>query len=470
MTKSYYSDAVKLADETNQDPVIGRSVVPDVVETREVEEGLAIGDLPEVQRDQYRFVGWFTKEEGGEAVTADTLVGEEDIALYAHWRHVSEFYSFGPFILGERVECDTGLVGYTVRGLPAGLKYDAKTGKVTGSEKSPGEYEVTFTKNDVPEEKAVFTVRAEEVSVGCAGLSCGAFKSGVAGGAGGIPFEIETETGVKSVSVSKLPAGMKYDSKSGLITGAPTKAGDYSVTVTVTTKSGAKQVVTIPVTVEALPDNVVGTFNGFIKAADGEENIGMLQLTATDAGKLTAKITTAAGSYSFSGTCWDNMESGVYSATLATKKGETLTLALDSTAGWDMNQLTGEFSVGGERRDVVARKNAFGKTWYFAAEGNEADGWSLSYAENAKTAALTVTLNADGSTKIAGKLGSLSASSSGYADVTSLSKGVIIADFAPVVSVKVGKATVKRVLSIGTNLWFDRSNEHDYIGSVYLQE
>ena len=32
-----------------------------------------------------------------------------------------------------------------------------------------------------------------------------------------------------------------------------------------------------------------------------------------------------------------------------------------------------------------------------------------------------------------------------------------------------GGSTVKRVLSIGTNLWFDRSNGHDYVGSAYLQ-
>ena len=49
-----------------------------------------------------------------------------------------------------------------------------------------------------------------------------------------------------------------------------------------------------------------------------------------------------------------------------------------------------------------------------------------------------MTLNADGSTKIAGKLGTLSVSASGYADVTSLPQGKIIADFAPVVSVKGG--------------------------------
>ena len=111
---------------------------------------------------------------------------------------------------------------------------------------------------------------------------------------------------------------------------------------------------------------------------------------------------------------------------------------------------------------------------------NERDGWRLSYAENAKAAALTVTLNADGSTKIAGKLGfpnasgkteTINVSASGYADVTSLSEGVILADFAPVVSIKDAKATLKKALSIRANLWFDRSNDHaEGVGSAKLVE
>ena len=375
------------------------------------------------------------------------------------------------FFTGYKMTVDVKLKGYTAKGLPSGLKYDAKKGVVSGMVKEGGEYEATFTKKGEDDETLIFKVRAEDVSVGCEGLSFGAFTCGVAGGVGGIPLEIETETGVKSVAVTKLPTGMKYDAKAGLITGAPTKAGTYEVTVTVTTKSGAKQIVTIPVTVVTLPVTAVGTFNGFVKAEDGEENIGTFTLTTTDAGKLTAKVTTAAGSYSFSGTCWEAVEDGVYSATLATKKGETLTLSLDSAAGWNANQLTGEFAALSPKqpRQVVARKNAFGKTWFFKAEGNESTGWTLSFAENAKVAALTVTLNADGSTKIAGKLGALNVNASGYADVTGLSGGVIFTDFAPVVSVKDGKATVKRILSIRANLWFDRSDNHaEGVGTVKL--
>ena len=82
-------------------------------------------------------------------------------------------------------------------------------------------------------------------------------------------------------------------------------------------------------------------------------------------------------------------------------------------------------------------------------------------------AALTVTLKADGSTAIAGKLGSIKVSASGFANVGGMTAGAIIADFAPIVTVN----KVKRALSIHTNLWFDRSNGHDEgVGCAKLLE
>ena len=374
----------------------------------------------------------------------------------------------------------------SVLGLPSGLKFDAKTGLITGKATKPGVYVVTVGVTNASQKNPV----TETFRIVVPNLRCDALPNlktetdyyNFEAGMTFVPDSVNCAAADKDwkVAAAGSPTGLKFDAKTGNITGVATKPGIYTVTFTAT-KGKEKQVATITLNIAALPDNVVGAFNGFVKTDDGEENLGTFQLTTTDAGKLTAKVTTSAGSYSFSGTCWDSVnDDGVYSAKLETKKGEKLTLALDSTAGWDKNQLTGTFSVGGVSRAVVARKNAFGKTWYFNAVGNETDGWALSYAENAKTAALTVTLNADGSTKIAGKLGylnasgkteSISVSASGYADVTSLSEGVILADFAPVVSVKEGKATLKRVLSIGTNLWFDRSNDHaEGIGSTRIVE
>ena len=317
----------------------------------------------------------------------------------------------------------------------------------------------------------------EKMSVGCAGLSDGSFTAGVVGSPEGIPLEIETQSGIKSVKVEKLPAGMKYDAKNERITGAPTKAGNSKVVITVTAVSGAVEKKEIEVPVAAMSETAVGTFNGFV--ANDEQRIGTFSLTTTDAGKLTAKVITAGGTVSFSGTCWDSAEGGLYKVTLTTKKGEFMTLALDSNAAWNANQLTGTYSPPNMCGwfDLSAQRKAFGKTWYLTAIGNERIGWTFAYTKDAKAAALTVTLKADGSTAIAGKLPngvdakgkavSLKVSASGYANVGGMTAGAIIADFAPIVTVN----KVKKVLSVHANLWFDRSDDHaEGVGGAWLVE
>lgn len=47
-------------------------------------KGYGIGNFPSVSRPGYDFKGWFTDAEGGEQVTAETIV-EGNITLYAHW-------------------------------------------------------------------------------------------------------------------------------------------------------------------------------------------------------------------------------------------------------------------------------------------------------------------------------------------------------------------------------------------------
>ena len=54
-----------------------------------VTNGCAVGKLPEATRENYDFDGWFTASEGGEAVTAETVV-TEDVTYYAHWTEIVE--------------------------------------------------------------------------------------------------------------------------------------------------------------------------------------------------------------------------------------------------------------------------------------------------------------------------------------------------------------------------------------------
>ena len=52
--------------------------------SREVEEGNAVGELPEPARDGFTFDGWWTTKSGGNKVSASTKV-TADVTYYAHW-------------------------------------------------------------------------------------------------------------------------------------------------------------------------------------------------------------------------------------------------------------------------------------------------------------------------------------------------------------------------------------------------
>lgn len=364
----------------------------------------------------------------------------------------------------------------TVKGLPSGIKYDAKTGLISGRTVNPGVYKVTVsaTNSSVTQPKTVvFELKVPNLSWSDEELKEAMDNLqdtyDVEVGLAPTLFDLAKVIGSGwKIAVAGLPAGLKWDAKYNVVTGVPTKPGEYTVKLTAK-KLKTTEVATVSLRVAALPDGVVGIFNGFVKASDGEENLGTIQLTATDVGKLAAKVATPDGSYSFSRASWDGVENGVYRATLLTKKGDSLTFSIDSTAGWNTSQLSGTFTASGsEAHEITARKNAFvNNKWAFNATGNEVDGWTLSFAPNEKSADLTVTMKADGSTAIAGKLGVLKVTASGYADVTGLTAGAICADFVPVISMKEDKVTVKRALSIRLNLWFDRSDEHaEGVGSA----
>ncbi len=123
-----------------------------------------------------------------------------------------------------------------------------------------------------------------------------------------------------------LPKGVKIDAKTGILAGTPTTPGEYtallqsykqtskSVTKTV---NGKKKTVTtytydygttLPVIFNVLPaGTMIGSFRGVLKETNGEltndaRRLGLLTLTTTSAGKITAKATIGGIAYTFSGT------------------------------------------------------------------------------------------------------------------------------------------------------------------------
>jgi hypothetical protein len=119
------------------------------------------------------------------------------------------------------------------------------------------------------------------------------------------------------LAVSGLPAGLKYDAANGKIVGIATKAGTYTVTLTVI-DGKAKYVSTITVEVEALPDWVVGTFYGveYDRPVPYEEdevpweggNFWDVTMTVSSVGKVSGKLFETNGKvmYTVEGVLIDN--------------------------------------------------------------------------------------------------------------------------------------------------------------------
>lgn len=362
----------------------------------------------------------------------------------------------------------------SVKGLPAGMKFTAKpiyekgsktkieipANSIYGTPTKPGIYKVAVSVSNVTVKKAV----VHEFEIVVPNLESGIF-TGLEYETDSYNFESGTEVDQWSVdcttsepdwkvTVQGLPAGLKWDTKEGCITGVPTKPGAY--TVTFTAKKGKEtEIATITLNIAALPAVAYGSFNGFLTFGDdGAFNkVGSLQLTVTEVGKMSAKIVTAAGTFSFSGAGWTAHGDETYQVILETRKGEVLDLCLSPEALWNEDQITGLFSDSqGNAHIVSAQKTVFGQPWYFTAVGSADEGWRLVRTWDKKSADITVTVK-DGATKLAGKIGGVSVNSSGFVNMSDFALGRMKASFTPVVTVN----KVKKVLVVDALLSFDAS-------------
>ena len=308
--------------------------------TRNVAHGAAVGELPDVTRTGYSFVGWYTEAEGGTKISADTTV-TADVTYYAHWRYVEvPDDSTIVFNTEETYETEadgsllfnlTELVGststpkITVKGLPTGLKFDAKTWAITGQETKPGVYKVTVSATNATVKKpvtATFEIFVPNLtSERLPGLepdrdAYGVVRCGVAFDPDFVDCSPEAGWSVKG---SGLPAGLKYDTKTGKIVGIPTKAGTFTVTFTASKKGEKSQTATITLETEALPDWATGAFAGFVK--DGDD-YGSATMTVTANGKVRGKIALVGTNWTFSAASYAVVDDGAFVVEAEAKAGK----------------------------------------------------------------------------------------------------------------------------------------------------
>lgn len=124
---------------------------------------------------------------------------------------------------------------------------------------------------------------------------------------------------LSQVSGGTLPAGLKFDAKTGAITGVPSKVGDFYVAFGA--KSGTMAGATQGLKITVDPVNLAtGTFTGLLTAdgiedlVNGNLSLGSVTVTSTDAGKVSAKVSLGASSLSFAATGWDGVTNVVGTA------------------------------------------------------------------------------------------------------------------------------------------------------------
>ena len=241
------------------------------------------------------FAGWYDAD--GEPLEGDvdfrspsfqyTAAGE-DVAVWAEFipaeddtepkLDVEDVYNVsGAFDLTLKIE-SRSLPKVTLSGLPSGLKFDNKTNRISGTATKPGTYTVTAKLTNASVRTAVvrtFTIVVDNLTgandlllVRDAGGDEAALLNARGDryeiSAGVREFDLPVLTARNEgdrLALSGLPAGLKYDAKTGRIGGVATKAGVYTVQASV--RSGrASCVSTFTVEVKALPAWAVGTFAG----------------------------------------------------------------------------------------------------------------------------------------------------------------------------------------------------------------
>jgi len=291
--------------------------------------------------------GWY--DEGGKclskAATYAFTMTTQDVSLVAKFATAEadakslklslassyEAQPDGSFLLdlGDHVS-SISVPKITVKGLPTGLKFDSKTSAISGVSKKPGVYTVSVSAKNSSAKNAV----AASFALVVPNLQCAALpKLEPATDAYGTSYAgVSFDTGLVdctpakgwAVKLSGLPSGLKWDSKKGVITGIPSKAGTFTVTFTATKKGAAKQTATITLAVAALPEWAYGTFNGYMADENGGA-VGLVEpLTVSSAGKISGKILKGGKTWTLSANSYDayDDDDGTFSVNVLCKSGK----------------------------------------------------------------------------------------------------------------------------------------------------
>lgn len=201
--------------------------------------------------------------------------------------------------------------------LPSGLKYSG--GAIVGKATKVGTYAVKFTAKNAKGSvsrtiRIIVTNPGFEVSIARISNADSGNPSVNIGAGAVVPMYVGvgqrftldatpkkdgvSKSAVSSISVSGLPSGMKYSK--GVISGAPTKTGTYTVKIVFKNALKWSETFTWKMTVLPLPEWAKGQFSGYAATADGKSVSENFSMTVGSTGKISGKFKLGGTNWTFS--------------------------------------------------------------------------------------------------------------------------------------------------------------------------
>ena len=127
--------------------------------------------------------------------------------------------------------------GFNATGLPAGLSVNTATGLISGTPTAAGNFNVTISAtNSGGTGSATLALTIAQTQQQPPAITSPLTASGTAGVA--FSYQITATNNPTSFNAAALPAGLAFNTTTGLISGTPTTAGSFSVTISASNASG----------------------------------------------------------------------------------------------------------------------------------------------------------------------------------------------------------------------------------------